>query len=135
MVGATREANVKTGVTAVLTMQSDAWNKGNLDEFLTGYLDSDDITFVSSSGEVRGLKALRDRYEKRYGKSKETMGKLTFSDLEVQQLGGKHALCVGKWHVERKQEAPLSGIFSLVLIRTSAGWRIIHDHTSVADPK
>jgi ketosteroid isomerase-like protein len=132
-VGATREANVKSGIIAVLTMQSNAWNRGALDAFLTGYLDSEDISFVSAGTEVRGLKALRERYEKKYGKSRETMGSLKFSDLEVQQLGGKHALCIGHWHVERKDQPALNGMFTLVLIRTSAGWRIIHDHTSLAE--
>lgn len=82
---------------------------------------------------MRGNKALRQRYEKRYGKSRETMGKLSFSKLEVTDLGRNHAMCIGHFLVEREKQAPLTGMFTLVLTRTKSGWRIIHDHTSVPE--
>ena len=38
----------------------------------------------------------------------------------------------GRWRLERAQDAP-SGLFTLLFRRTSAGWRIVHDHTSAAE--
>ncbi len=122
-------------VRKLLEMQSNAWNRGDLDEFLTGYLPSNETSFVSSGGEVRGIEALRDRYQKKYGDKRETMGKLSFSELKVQNLGRTNALCIGHWQLERIDKPTVGGIFSLVLARTNAGWKIMHDHTSVADAK
>jgi len=123
------------GVRGLLDAQSNAWNRGDLDEFLTGYLNSNEISFVSSSGEVRGLEALRERYQKKYGSNRETMGKLSFSDLKVQNLGSTNALCIGHWQVDKSDKSTIGGIFSLVLVRTKSGWKIMHDHTSVFDTK
>ena len=39
------------------------------------------------------------------------------------------ALVRGRFHLQLKSEQP-TGIFTLILRKTPAGWRIIHDHTS-----
>lgn len=126
-----RTADTTTAaVTAVLKAQADAWNAGDLDKFMTAYAKSDDITYVSAEGEVRGYAALEERYRKKYGASRDTMGTLAFSDLQIRPLGINTALGVGQWHVERKGQPELHGIFSLVLMKNADGWKIIHDHTS-----
>lgn len=129
------EANTTEGVMAVLNMQRDAWNRGDLDAFMTGYLDSPDTSYISGGTEVWGYKALRDRYQTRYGASRDTMGKLDFSDLIISALGSDHALCVGHWHLERPSQPAADGVYSLVLMHEKDGWKIMHDHTSVIDKK
>lgn len=114
-----------------LRAQADAWNAGDLDLFMTYYVKSPDITFVSADGEMKGYEALEARYRKKYGNSKETMGKLSFSDLQVKLLGEFNALCVGHWLVERPDHSKLQGMFSLILTKTNRSWKIIHDHTSL----
>ncbi len=126
-----KESGVSSGVTDLLRMQSDAWNKGDIDKFLTGYVNSNEISFVSAESEVWGYEALRERYVKKYGDNKTTMGELSFGDLKIQNLGADNALCVGHWHLKRDGKDPMNGIFSLVLVRTKSGWKILHDHTSV----
>ncbi len=130
-----KQSSAGEGVRKVLEMQSNAWNRGDLDEFLTGYLPSDETSYVSSGAEVRGIEALRDRYLKKYGDKRETMGKLSFSELKVQSLGRTNALCVGHWQLQRMDKPTVGGIFSLVLARTNSGWKIMHDHTSATDAK
>lgn len=126
------EANAKEAVTSLLQLQNDAWNKGDLDTFMSGYLDSPDLSFTSAGKEVWGYEALRDRYQKRYGKSKESMGKLSFTDMKVTDLGPSNALAIGHWHLVRQSSnEKLDGTFSLVLVRTDKGWKIMHDHTSM----
>lgn len=127
----TKGAPVKEEIAAILQAQANSWNQGDLDSFLKGYLKSNDISYVSGQSQVYGYDALRKRYESKYGNSKDTMGKLTFSDLKISALGKSHALCIGNWHLERKEKPPIDGIFTLLLLRTNDGWRIIHDHTSV----
>jgi len=57
------------------------------------------------------------------------MGTLTFSQIEITKLGPEAALFMGRWQLARKNDQP-HGIFTLLFRRTSAGWRIVHDHTS-----
>lgn len=118
-------------IRTLLQNQADAWNAGDLDKFMTAYLNSPDISFISSDGEMRGYEALNQRYRKKYGNSKETMGRLSFTDLRVTKLGDSNALCIGHWFVERDHQPKLNGMFSLVLTRSDNAWKIIHDHTSL----
>lgn len=122
---ASRDAIIK-----VIDMQKNAWNSGDLDTFLTGYYESPDTSYTSGGQEYWGYDALRQKYTKSYGTSRDTMGTLEFSELKVIDVGKDSAYCVGHWHLERKEKQPLEGVFTLVLKNTSAGWKIIHDHTT-----
>jgi ketosteroid isomerase-like protein len=124
------DAQVSEAIGAVLNAQAAAWNRGDLDSFLTGYKKSPDISYVTADSEVWGYNALRDRYVKRYGDNHETMGTLSFIDLKVSPLGARNALCLGHWQLERKDKPQAGGIFSLIFERSDKGWKIIHDHTS-----
>lgn len=127
---AKNESSVKDGVTSVLTKQAEAWNKGDIDSFLEGYVKSADTSYVSSDAEVWGFDALKARYVNKYGASKETMGQLKFSDLKIQVLSDQVALCIGHWHLDRKDKPAVGGVFSLVLKQHQGAWKIAHDHTS-----
>lgn len=118
-------------VTAALQKQSEAWNRANLEEFMTTYLDSPDITFTGRAGVTRGYKPVLERYRKSYG-TPEAMGTLRYSELEVRMLGPDAALVLGRFDLTRTQAGGgnASGHFTLVLRKTAAGWKIIHDHTS-----
>lgn len=113
----------------VLDDQAAAWNKGDLPGFMKGYLESEDLSFFSGNAKTKGWKATLERYQKKYQADGKEMGKLTFTELSIEMLGTDHALVRGRFHLKLKSEAP-TGIFSLVMRKTPAGWRIIHDHTS-----
>lgn len=57
------------------------------------------------------------------------MGKLTFSDIEIETLGPDSAFVRGGWKVVISKDT-LGGQFTLVFKKFQEGWRIIHDHTS-----
>jgi len=57
------------------------------------------------------------------------MGKLTFSELEIEMLGAYTAWVRGRWKLVTSQETP-GGLFTLVFKKFPEGWRIVHDHTS-----
>jgi ketosteroid isomerase-like protein len=97
---------------------------------MTGYEDSPDTTFVGSAV-TRGYANVLGRYLKSYP-TKEKMGTLNFSDIEIRMLGSEYASVLGKFHLERTKEGggPAQGIFTLLFKKTSAGWKIIQDHTS-----
>lgn len=116
-------------IRAVLTAQQQAWNRGDIPVFLEGYWNSPELTFAGSDGIVRGYEGLLDRYRKSYP-DQAHMGELEFSQLEIRPLGPEAALVLGRWHLNRSI-GNVGGVFSLVFHRFPAGWRIIHDHTSV----
>lgn len=123
-------ALAQEGPEAVLAAQVEAWNRGDLAGFMGGYLNSPGTTFASGGSLLQGWQPVMERYRERYGASPETMGKLAFSDLQVRPLGSDHSLVLGRFRLERRGQPPLSGVFSLVFVRTAEGWKILHDHTS-----
>ena len=114
----------------VLEAQQAAWNRGDVDAFMSGYDTSESTTFVGATI-ARGYQRVLENYRRRYP-TKEKMGQLTFSDLEVQPLGAQYASVIGKWRLARPADAGgnAGGIFTLLFKKTSAGWKVILDHTS-----
>src|SRR5438552_9704127 len=118
-------------VRAVLDAQVHAWNAGDLSGFMEGYARSDRTRFQSGGDVSLGWQTVFDRYQKRYG-DRASMGVLKFSEVEVTVLAPDAAFAVGRWRLERAQDAP-TGLFTLLFRRKSAGWRIVQDHTSAAE--
>jgi ketosteroid isomerase-like protein len=115
-------------VESILHAQEEAWNQGDIDRFMEYYWKSDDLTFSSEGKTTRGWTATMARYKEKYP-TKERMGRLKLTDLEITALGDSAALVLGKWSVER-EGGPLSGNFSLVVSKFDDRWLIVHDHTS-----
>jgi ketosteroid isomerase-like protein len=101
---------------------------------MAGYLKTDELVFTSGSRIRRGWQVTYDAYSKRYGTAKETMGKLTFSKLEVHPLGEDAAWVLGRWDLAGPKEAS-GGIFTLVMRRIDGKWLVVHDHTSSDSPE
>ena len=137
----------RAAVVAVLQAQQDAWNRGDLEGFLRGYDPSPDLVFTSGGQIQRGFADTRARYQARYGADgTRSMGQLGFEILDVRLLGADGAIVLGRWRLRFPAASPdpaaagpatqgsAEGVFSLALLRTPAGWRIVHDHTSAAAP-
>jgi ketosteroid isomerase-like protein len=122
--------NAVAQIRSVLRAQQDAWNRGDIDAFMNGYARSRSTIFVSEDTVRRGWETVRDRYRKKYS-DRAKMGLLTFSDLEITTLGSDAAVALGRWKLKRAQDQP-HGRFTLIFRRLPEGWRIVHDHTSVA---
>jgi ketosteroid isomerase-like protein len=117
-------------IRAVLDAQAAAWNRGDLEGYMDGYDRSPNTEFVGGDTINRGWQAVLDRYKKSYN-SREKMGVLTFSELEITVLSKDAALVLGRWRLRRANDEP-HGTFSLLFRKTKAGWRIVHDHSSSA---
>jgi ketosteroid isomerase-like protein len=112
----------------VLERQVRAWNAGDLAGFMEGYAKADQTRFASGGDITLGWQTVFDRYQKKYGTGA-SMGTLHFSNLDIRPLGPDSALAFGHWHLTRGADTS-SGLFTLICRKTSAGWRIVHDHTS-----
>jgi ketosteroid isomerase-like protein len=60
---ARREEETRKALAAVLDRQVQAWNRGDLEGFVSVY--AEDAAFVSPTGLTRGRQAVLDRYRKR----------------------------------------------------------------------
>lgn len=127
-VNATKQISDEAQIRAVLDMQSAAWNRGDVDTFMTGYWKSEETEFVGASGITRGWQAVLDRYRRNYPDAK-AMGRLTFSNLEVHVVCRDSAFVIGEFKLEREKDQP-SGVFTLNFRKFTEGWRIVADHTT-----
>jgi ketosteroid isomerase-like protein len=124
-----RTAAAKKAIRKVLESQAADWNKGDLEGFMTGYWKSSDLMFFSGKDKTRGWEATLKRYRKKYQSEGRKMGKLTFSDLDIEVVGPADAWVRGRWQVVLDKET-LNGLFTLIMKKFPEGWRIVHDHTS-----
>jgi len=126
--GRGEDTAVRSAIEAVLHAQQEAWNGGNVPAFMDHYWKSEDLTFSSGGTTTRGWQATLDRYQERYP-TREKMGRLALSGLEITPLGDAAAMVLGKWRLDGLSE-PLGGNFTLVLRKIDGRWVIVHDHTS-----
>lgn len=115
-------------IRGLLAEQSAAWNRGDIDAFMQGYWNSEQLRFASGDNVTYGWAAANRRYHDHYP-DHSAMGQLVFSDLEVELIGADAALVFGRWALQREHDRP-HGLFSLLLRRTADGWKITRDHTS-----
>jgi ketosteroid isomerase-like protein len=126
LLAASPEQEIRT----VLDDQVAAWNRGDIPAFMEGYDKSESTTFVGTAI-TKGHAQVLANYIKRYP-TREKMGTLRFSDLEIRLLGTDYASVIGRFHLERGSESggEAVGIFSLLFQKTGQGWKVILDHTS-----
>lgn len=113
----------------LLTTQIAAWNRGDIDQFMVGYWQSDSLMFIGKSGLNQGYQTTLNNYKKGYP-DRSAMGTLKFDILKIKRFDKKHYFVVGKWHLTRPEKGDLGGHFSLVFEKIKGKWVIIADHSS-----
>jgi len=116
----------------MLEASADAWNRGDLEAFLSDYQDAPSTTFVGSHGVLSGLEQIRKHYAPQFepGSQRDS---LRFETLRARSLSPMIGLVTARWVLYDDGVTRSAGPFTLVLRRTGTGWRIIHDHSS-SDP-
>ncbi len=125
-----RDAKTRAAVRAVLDAQVAAWNRGDIEGFMEGYDKSPNTVFISGDTVTRGWQTVLDRYKRGYA-TRDKMGTLAFSELDITPVNRDTAIVIGRWQLTRAGDAP-HGRFTLLFRRTKTGWRVVHDHTSSA---
>lgn len=123
-----QKVKIADEIRKVMEAQTIAWNKGDIEGFMIGYWKSPQMTFVSGDNVTKGWQETTDRYKKNYD-TREKMGALTFTDLEIEVLSKDSAKVLGRWKVAHEPKDS-QGRFTLIFRKLKDGWRIIHDHTS-----
>jgi|TARA_Y100000385_G_scaffold89510_1_gene92076 hypothetical protein len=112
----------------VMNLQQDAWNKGDIDSFMQGYLKSDELVFSGKSGPVYGWENTKKRYYSSYPNTK-IMGKLNFTIKKIRSLSSNSAYLIGEYYLKRSGEDS-NGHFTLLWKKIDSNWLIVSDHTS-----
>ena len=115
-------------VIEILYKQQIAWNSGDIDAFMEGYLKSENLIFSGSNGPIYGWEATRNRYKKKYS-DLEKMGKLRFDVLNNTSLSPTVIQLQGRYYLTRTI-GDAYGYFTLNWITVKNQWYIISDHTS-----
>src|SRR3979409_1209559 len=82
-------------IRSLIQKQLEAWNRGNIDEFMQGYWENDSLKFMGKSGVTYGYKQTLANYKKNYSDTTK-MGKLFFDLIEVKRLSPLYYLVIGK---------------------------------------
>jgi hypothetical protein len=112
----------------ILDEQTEAWNRGNIEGFMSGYLKSDSLMFIGKSGISWGWQQTLDNYKKAYPDTVK-MGKLYFEIILIKELSSEYYYVVGKWMLKRSI-GNLSGHYDLLFKKIKNKWFIISDHSS-----
>ena len=130
--GAQTHSADKSAIEHVLSAQQEAWNRHDLDAFMSAYWNSPQLTFFSAGNEHDGWQAAMERYREAYASPGHEMGKLDFSNLRIELLGPNAAFVRGAWQLTMDDGKTPHGLFTLVFRKFPDGWKIVHDHTSTA---
>ncbi len=112
----------------VMTVQTNAWNNGNIDAFMQTYWKSDSLVFIGKTGPTYGWQTTLDNYKKRYPDTA-AMGKLHFDLLQLKPLPSGYYFVIGAWHLQRSI-GDIGGFYTLLFRKINGKWVIICDHTS-----
>ena len=112
----------------ILNTQKECWNNGDIDGFMEGYCNSEELIFTSLSHEPAfGWENTLERYKNSYP-TKESMGKLKFEFLDLKLISKNTASLKGKWELIRESDNP-NGLFWLDLQKFDKKWLITKDST------
>lgn len=128
----------RTAVTDLLTEQSAAWNRGDLEAFCAVY--AEDAVFVTPKGLTQGRQAVLDRYRTSYP-TLEAMGILSLEPVELREAWGfepsplgdaqpsrVHGISlVARWKLVKADGTEASGLTLLVFHRQAGRWMIVQD--------
>ena len=112
----------------ILKVQTQAWNRGDVEGFMQTYWKSDSLLFIGKNGVSRGWTSALNNYKKNYPDTA-AMGHLDFDIIHVKKISADYAYLVGKWMLTRSI-GNLSGHFDLLLRKIKGRWVIVADHSS-----
>jgi ketosteroid isomerase-like protein len=125
--GTASEADIAQ-MRAALQASADAWNRGDLKGHLAIYDAS--VTVMTKTGPRPTIEAIEKSFGQAYFVDGRPKQNLRMESVAIRGLSDRSALMTGRFILSGGGLPEQSGWFTLVWIRTTAGWRAIHDHTS-----
>lgn len=121
-------------VRTMMERSAAAWNRGDLDAFVSDYAPGQGTTYIGRRGIVRGPAEIRAVYAPRFAPGAKR-GTLRFEALEVDRLGPDVVNAIAYYVLTERTAAGADstiarGPTSLVMRKLGGAWKIVHDHSS-----
>ena len=121
-------ASDAAAIRAMLDTSAAGWNRAELPVYLSAYVDS--ATAMGSTGLVRGVKGIEGQMRAGFWKAGRPAQTLSYDHLEIRPIGPSQAIVTGQYILTGAGLPNRTGWFTTIWIRTPAGWRMVHDHSS-----
>ena len=109
----------------VIDKQRQDWNNYDLEGFMQGYWNSEELKFYGSNGVTLGWQNTLDRYRNGYP-SQDHTGELNFVIHEITPIQDDSYYVMGEYHLKRKV-GDADGIFMIIFKKIDGAWKIIAD--------
>lgn len=127
--GAERDSALR-GIAVTMRSSAVAWNRGDLDAFVSYYEPDTTTTYIGRNGIARGRAAIRAVYAPRFAPGG-VRDSLSFENTEIDLLGPYIANVISWYRLSRGDSTTARGPTSLLMRRDGdRQWRIVHDHSS-----
>lgn len=121
-------ASDAAAIKAMLDTSAAGWNRAELPVYLSAYVDS--ATAMGSTGLVRGVKGIEGQMRAGFWRTGRPAQTLTYDHLEIRPIGPSQAIVTGQYILTGAGLPNRTGWFTTIWVRTPAGWRMVHDHSS-----
>lgn len=115
----------KKAILEVLNAQKDAWNNYDIEAFMEGYWQSEELKFYGAGGVIKGWQSTLNRYKKSYP-TKAHFGNLRFVFNDISPINEGAYSVMGEFHLTR-DVGDANGIFMLILKKIDGDWKVIAD--------
>jgi uncharacterized protein (TIGR02246 family) len=126
-------ARLKEVLEAQFARSADAWNRGDLQAFMSDYAMDSSTTYVDGRRPRAGYAWIRDNYAPAFAPGARR-DSLRIEEFAARPLGTTYALVTARYVLYRDGATTSSGPFTVVMEERTDGWKILHDHTS-SDPR
>jgi ketosteroid isomerase-like protein len=126
--GSAQQRDDQAQMRAAIQASADAWNRGDLAGHLALYDAT--VTTMTRNGPRPGVAAIESAFRSTYFNGDKPKQNLRTERVAIRALSRDSALMTGRFVLSGGVEAEQSGWFSLVWVRTSSGWKVVHDHSS-----
>jgi ketosteroid isomerase-like protein len=118
-------------VTQVLNDQYAAWNRHDIDAYMTAFWQSPNLIFVTEGQVCLGWQDTNAMFQRNYS-NRELMGIAIPERIQVNVISDDSAITLEWWTV-RFKKTNVHGLSTASWRKFSEGWRIVENHTSTAE--
>lgn len=124
----TDDNEAEAGIRLVMKQQETAWNNHDLEGFMQGYWNSEELKFYGASGLTKGWDQTLANYKKNYPTKAES-GILKFTINDISSVEDNSYYVMGEFYLTR-EVGDASGFFIIIFRKINGEWKIIADMTA-----
>lgn len=115
----------EAGIRLVMEAQEIAWNNHDLEGFMAGYWNNDNLKFYGSNGLTKGWDNTLENYKKGYPTKAES-GTLRFVINDISKIENENYWVMGEYHLKRPI-GDANGVFMIIFKKIDGQWKIVAD--------